>query len=60
MAPILTQPWNRRELVIKLQNLVQIAQARNVNFQFQHLASNYGRRTLMQKETRDCARRRAE
>jgi hypothetical protein len=41
-----------RELVIELQNLVQLAKTSSVNFQFQHLASNYERRTLMQKETR--------
>lgn len=47
-----TQPGNGRELVIELQNLIQLAKTSSVNFQFQHLASNYERRTLMQKETR--------
>ncbi len=47
-----TQPGNGRELVIEFQNLIQLAKTSSVNFQFQHLASNYERRTLMQKETR--------
>src|SRR6267143_1477561 len=47
-----TQPRNGRKLVIELQNLVQLAKTCGVNFQFQHLASNYGRHTVMQKETR--------
>ena len=57
---LVTQAGNGRELMIELQNLVQIAKTCGVNLQFQHLASNYERRTLMQKETRDCAGRRAE
>src|SRR5438105_4270688 len=55
-----TQAGNGRELMVELQDLVQIAKTGGVNFQFEHLPSNYERRTLMQKETRDCAGRRAE
>jgi hypothetical protein len=47
-------------LMIELENLIQIAKTCRVNLQFQHLASNYERHSLMQKETRDCAGRRAE
>lgn len=55
-----TQAGNGRELMVELQDLVQVAQTSCVSFQFEHLASNYERHTLMQKETRDCAGHRAE
>ena len=54
------QTRDRGQLMVELQDLIQIAKTGGVNFQFEHLASNYERRTLMQKETRDCAGRRAE
>ncbi len=47
-----TQPGNGRELVIELQNLIQLAKACSVNFQFEHRPSNYEHHTVMQKETR--------
>src|SRR5438034_1219957 len=47
-----TQPGNGRELVIELQNLIQLAKACSVNFQFKHRPSNYEHHTVMQKETR--------
>ena len=37
----ITQTRNRRELVVELQDLVQIAQTGGVNFQFQHVTSKF-------------------
>jgi hypothetical protein len=51
---------NGRELMVELQNFVQIAKTCGVKSQLEHVTSNYERHTLMQKETGDCAGRRAE
>ena len=58
---LVTQAGNGRELMIQLQDLIQLAQTCRVNFQFQHLASNFTDAAVRCKKKRViCVGRRAE
>jgi len=53
---LVVQTRNRGQLMVELQDLLQIAKTGGVNFQFQHLASNFTDSAARCKKKRGIAR----